>query len=318
MNPTRAPFPWFGGKSRCAHLVWQRFGDIPNYVEPFFGSGAVLLGRPTPARTETVNDMDCYLANFWRAVQADPEQVALQADWPVNEADLHARHIWLTNQTTFRSRMREDPEYYDARIAGWWVWGISQWIGSGWCSRPELVGRTLPGRAARGIQSDKFNQRPNLTKRGGVGSGRNKNDHLTPAVSPNGGEGEGSVRVRDISMSDTWKKRPNLHRGGRGVHSRMGQWKTRPFLSNANGQGVQALNKMSLSRQMPQLGGLGSGAQRGVLRNQISSSSICHPALPCTRRGSFQKEPQWSQVVMCGPPVSELRSPRGLRVSPPF
>lgn len=55
-----APFPWFGGKSRVADLVWSRFGaDVPNYVEPFFGSGAVLLGRPGGAgSTETVNDKD--------------------------------------------------------------------------------------------------------------------------------------------------------------------------------------------------------------------------------------------------------------------
>ena len=44
MTDLRAPFPWFGGKSRVAPLVWDRFGDVPNYVEPFFGSGAVLLG----------------------------------------------------------------------------------------------------------------------------------------------------------------------------------------------------------------------------------------------------------------------------------
>ena len=36
----RAPFPWFGGKRRVAPEVWERFGDVPNYVEPFFGSGA--------------------------------------------------------------------------------------------------------------------------------------------------------------------------------------------------------------------------------------------------------------------------------------
>lgn len=31
----KAPFPWFGGKSRVAPIVWDRFGDVPNYVEPF-------------------------------------------------------------------------------------------------------------------------------------------------------------------------------------------------------------------------------------------------------------------------------------------
>jgi hypothetical protein len=42
-----------------------------------------------------VNDIDGYVSNFWRAVQADPELVAHYADWPVNEVDLHARHRWL-------------------------------------------------------------------------------------------------------------------------------------------------------------------------------------------------------------------------------
>jgi hypothetical protein len=27
-----------------------------------------------------------------------------------------------------------DPDGYDAKIAGWWVWGQCCWIGSGWCS----------------------------------------------------------------------------------------------------------------------------------------------------------------------------------------
>lgn len=64
-----APFPYFGGKSTVAADVWQRFGpDIRNYVEPFFGSGAVLLNRPdwSPDANylETVNDKSGFLANF--------------------------------------------------------------------------------------------------------------------------------------------------------------------------------------------------------------------------------------------------------------
>jgi len=129
----KAPFPWFGGKSRVADLVWERFGNVPNYVEPFFGSGAVLLGRPHAPGTETVNDLDCYLANFWRAVKVNPSTTAAWADWPVNEADLLARHQWLVDKKEFREAVKRDPEYCDFRIAGWWVWGLCQWIGSGWC-----------------------------------------------------------------------------------------------------------------------------------------------------------------------------------------
>ena len=131
----KAPFPWFGGKSRVAHIVWERFGNVPNYVEPFFGSGAVLLGRPDNPGTETVNDKDGYVANFWRSVQRDPEKVAHYADYPVNENDLHARHSWLIEQKQFFVPLLEgDPDFYDAKIAGWWVWGVSCWIGHGFCS----------------------------------------------------------------------------------------------------------------------------------------------------------------------------------------
>ena len=130
-----APFPWFGGKSAVAPQRWEALGAVAHYVEPFFGSGAVLLQRPHPAKFETVNDVDGLLANFWRAVRADPETVAEHADWPCNEADLHARHIWLVGERErLTERLMGDPGYFDAQAAGWWVWGSSNWIGSGWCS----------------------------------------------------------------------------------------------------------------------------------------------------------------------------------------
>ncbi len=113
----KAPFPWFGGKSRVARQVWERFGDVPNYVEPFAGSLAVLLGRESAPRVETVNDIDCWISNFWRALQADPDGVATAADWPVNEADLHARHLWLVNQLAFREQVKTDPDFFDCSPA---------------------------------------------------------------------------------------------------------------------------------------------------------------------------------------------------------
>ena len=133
----RAPFPYFGGKSLVAAEVWSRFGKVDNYVEPFFGSGAVLLGRPGggPHNMETVNDLDGLLCNFWRAVRHSPDAVAEFADWPVSEVDLHARHMVLVEERAgLTERLLVDPDYYDARLAGWWVWGASCWIAGGWCS----------------------------------------------------------------------------------------------------------------------------------------------------------------------------------------
>jgi len=134
--PLIAPFPWFGGKSKVAPIVWQHFGDVDHYVEPFAGSLAVLLGRPSShlARAETVNDLDHYIVNFWRALQAAPDEVARWADWPVTEADLTARHLWLVNEGRARiANLEADPDAYDAKVAGWWLWGICAWIGNDWC-----------------------------------------------------------------------------------------------------------------------------------------------------------------------------------------
>jgi site-specific DNA-adenine methylase len=130
-----APFPYFGGKSNAVAPVWAAFGEVANYVEPFAGSAAMLLGAPAGKRVETINDFDGFVANFWRAIAADPDAVAHHADWPVNETDLFARHSWLVRQRqSLTEQLHACPEWCDPKIAGWWVWGACAWIGSGWCT----------------------------------------------------------------------------------------------------------------------------------------------------------------------------------------
>ena len=184
-----APFPHFGGKSRIAAEVWDRLGsDCTNFVDPFAGSAAFLMAAPDiPIRT--INDADGFIANFWRAVANDPAAVAQYVDWPVIEADLFARHVWLIKQRdALIERLHADPDYYDAKIAGWWCWGACAWIGSGWCSGegPWSVEDgaivNLRGNAGRGVNR----QLPHL---GNAGRGVNRKlPHLGDA-----GKGERSA-----------------------------------------------------------------------------------------------------------------------------
>jgi len=206
-----------------ADIVWARFGDTANYVEPFFGSGAVLLGRPHEARTETVNDKDGFIANAWRAIASNPEEVARWADWPVNEADQHARHIWLIDRReALTSRLMADPDYHDAKIAGWWLWGIACWIGSGWCSGDgpwqavedaEGIKQLVHlGDRGQGVHK----QRVHLGNRGqGVHKQR---VHL-------GNRGQG-VHKQLVHLGDrgqgVHKKRVHLGNRGQGVHKKRG------------------------------------------------------------------------------------------------
>jgi len=207
----RAPFPWFGGKSRAASLVWDHFGDVAHYAEPFAGSLAVLLRRPPThrRRLETVNDLDCHICNFWRSVQADPEAVITAADWPISEPDLHARHAYLVEWLTpeRREHFMCDPTYCEPKLAGWWVWGISQWIGGGWCE--DLAAR----RASR--------QPPQL------GPSSNGIHKSTWRKRPITADGKGRDGVRGIH-SRTLRKRPMIgalmNTPGVGCHVVVGDW----------------------------------------------------------------------------------------------
>jgi len=132
----RAPFPWFGGKSKAADLIWAHFGaECGNYIEPFMGSAAVFLGRP--AKFDgwvTLNDLDGLIVNFWRSVERDPMATAIAVSNPVFECDLHARHLALVNKkTALAEKLMADPDFCDPVLAGWWAWGACVWIGSGWC-----------------------------------------------------------------------------------------------------------------------------------------------------------------------------------------
>jgi len=157
-----APFPYFGGKRRAAPLIWPLLGDPAGYVEPFAGSAAVLLGRPAfrGRRVETLNDADGWLVNCWRALQLDPDAVAVHAWGPVTEIDYHARLAWLQGRRTpdLVAWLEGDPEAHDPKAAGWWLYVLACGIGDPFGKGPWRVVdghlRKLPhlGDAGRGVE----------------------------------------------------------------------------------------------------------------------------------------------------------------------
>ncbi|MCC7515558.1 MAG: DNA adenine methylase, partial [Bacteroidia bacterium] len=152
----KAPFPYFGGKSTVASKVWHALGDCKHYIEPFFGSGAVLLSRPnwsTGTRfAETVNDKDGFIANVWRSLQFDPGEVSKWCDWPVNHADLSARKKELIkNENRLLENLTNNPEWFDAKLAGYWIWAASCWIGDGLTSIGQIPHVGHKGKGVHGI-----------------------------------------------------------------------------------------------------------------------------------------------------------------------
>lgn len=297
----KAPFPYFGGKSAVSDLVWDRFGHVANYIEPFFGSGAVLLGRPTTPGIETVNDIDCMIANFWRALKNDPEAVAEAADWPVNEADQHARHRWLCSQADFRECMKVDPDFYDPKIAGWWVWGQCIWIGSGWCSRQlssqvENPGTTLPHQLPH-LGSGGHGVHRKLPHLGSAGQGLHRN---LPYQIPN---------LRNTGTG-IHRKLPNLG-GDKGVHRRI------PHLGDA-GKGIH--RKSIDQNRIPHLGDAGTGIHRKSLENAgiETQDALLEYMLQLAERMRHVRVccGDWSRI--CGPSPTFKLGITGVFLDPPY
>ena len=150
----RAPFPWFGGKSKVVDIVWKALGRPKQYIEPFCGSAAMLLGAPAKASLEVVNDLNGFVANFWRCVKHCPEDAAQWADYPVSHIDLGARHAWLMAQRDRLGAELQDPDWPgDPKVAGWWLWGQCCWIGSGWCDWFAVGQIPHVGSAGMGVQA---------------------------------------------------------------------------------------------------------------------------------------------------------------------
>ena len=257
----KAPFVWFGGKRRVADVVWAALGDVQHYVEPFAGSLAVLLARPHDThdgrrRTSTINDADGFVANFWRALAHDPEAVAHHANYPVNEVDLFARHLWLVN--TGRSRllnsMEADPEWFDAQIAGWWVWGVNSWIGSGWCSGtgPWMTGddgvvskRPHLGDAGRGVNR----QLPHLGDAGRAGY-----NNIEYAMLPGGINqyfAELAAVLRDVRVCcGDWSR--IVTRGALTFGSTIGVFLDPPYLGDVRSADLYAVDDHTISHEVRQ------------------------------------------------------------------
>lgn len=151
----RAPFPWFGGKRDVIDVVWRALGEPKQYIEPFCGSAAMLLGAPKVASLEVIGDVNGFVANFWRCVRHQPADVVHFADYPVSHIDLGARHPWLIEQAPRLGAELQDPSWPgDPKVAGWWLWGQCCWIGSGWCEWPIEAGQ-IPhvSNAGMGVQA---------------------------------------------------------------------------------------------------------------------------------------------------------------------
>ena len=106
---TAAPFAYYGGKAGMAARIVSHMPAHRVYIEPFFGSGAVLFAKP-PARHEIVNDLDAVVVTFFRVLRerrAELEEVCALSP--------HSR-------VEFEAAVLDEPELDELEVARrFWV-----------------------------------------------------------------------------------------------------------------------------------------------------------------------------------------------------
>lgn len=76
----KAVMKYPGSKWNIAKWIIDFFPEHHSYLEPFFGSGAVLFNKPR-SYIETVNDLDDNVVNLFNWIRRDPEQLAHAIYW---------------------------------------------------------------------------------------------------------------------------------------------------------------------------------------------------------------------------------------------
>ena len=69
----KTPVSWVGNKTPILHILYALFPiNYERYIEPFGGSGAVLLGKAKPDKFEVYNDYNRNLVNLFRCMRDRP------------------------------------------------------------------------------------------------------------------------------------------------------------------------------------------------------------------------------------------------------
>lgn len=135
MSRTTA-FPWYGSKYTQVPWLKELLPRTDRYVEPFGGSGVVLINRE-PVEIETFNDLNSEVVNFFDVVRQHPDELRRRVKNTPHSREMYERSV------------TEDPDS-DIQQALYFLIRVGQSFGgaegSGWA---RSIGTSRRGMAQR-------------------------------------------------------------------------------------------------------------------------------------------------------------------------
>lgn len=150
-----------GSKWSIADWIIEHFPKHHSYLEPFFGSGAVLFQKSRSA-IETINDLDGDVVNFFEWVKRDPERLANEIYWTPYARQVFDDAIaaYKTETDSFRraliftTKMMMGYGFRTNEIKVGWKNDVqgreAAYAAMGWCSTPERI--RAAAERMRGVQ----------------------------------------------------------------------------------------------------------------------------------------------------------------------
>lgn len=85
----KTPVTWVGNKTSILPIIYQVIPlEYYRYVEPFGGSGAVMLGKSKPDKFEVYNDYNQDLVNLFHCIKERPMAFLKELGfYPLNSRD---------------------------------------------------------------------------------------------------------------------------------------------------------------------------------------------------------------------------------------
>lgn len=146
----KAVMKYPGAKWSMAYWIISKFPAHRSYLEPFFGSGAVLFSKPR-SDIETVNDLDGEVVNLFQWIRRDPERLANEIRWTPYARDVYEGAFagMKTEQDSFRRAVN----YYTYMMMGYGFrtngnktgWKIDlqgrekAYAANMWCNAPDRI-----------------------------------------------------------------------------------------------------------------------------------------------------------------------------------
>lgn len=120
----RSPISYYGGKQQMLRHILPLIPEHDTYIEPFFGGGAVFLGKQ-PSKIEVINDINAHVINFYRQVKGNYYELKKLIDLTLHSRDQYKEALIIYHA----------PYLFDELKRAWAFWvttnmGFTRIIGS--------------------------------------------------------------------------------------------------------------------------------------------------------------------------------------------